>query len=180
MRSLRGRARQGRTQTASNCREQMACKFTANRPDGIGFKRMLRERPGQRVASKQLGHGKTCSESKGPLQEGPGEQMECKFTGVRQGWVGFKRLLRGGSQEQTGCTSLRGQVWQVRTQTTSAGGVWVESGKCKLMGSARLGRTQTVVAGGLVALMVCVLRETRRLRRASSQDQLPQSISQRF
>ena len=104
MRSLRGRARQGRTQTASNCREQMACKFTASRPDGIGFKRMLRERPGQRVASKQLGHGKTCSESKGPLQEGPGEQMECKFTGVRQGWVGFKRRLRGGSQEQTGCT----------------------------------------------------------------------------
>ena len=72
-------------------------KFTVNRPDGIGFKRMLRERPGQSVASKQLGHGKTCSESKGPLQEGPGEQMECKFTGVRQGWVGFKRLLRGGS-----------------------------------------------------------------------------------
>ena len=59
----------------------------------------------------------------------------------------------------------------------SVGSKWKQ---CKLMGSARLGRTQTVVAGGLVALMVCVLRETRRLRRASSQDQLPHSISQRF
>ena len=86
----------------------------------------------------------------------------------------------GGLWGEDGVQIIRGQVRQVRAQTTNAGGAWVASGRCKLMGSARLGRTQTVGAGGLVALVVCVRRETRRLRRASSQDQLPQSISQRF